>query len=55
MARRTKTLDVRYNGHDYYYKRSNKPKRGSVILGRYVLPIKSYNIAKRNKAFKKIS
>ena len=51
MARRTKTLDVRYNGHDYYYKRSKKPKRGSVIEGRYVLPIKSYNIAKRNKAF----
>lgn len=55
MARRTKTLDVRYNGHDFYYKRSKKPKRGSVIEGRYVLPIKSYNIAKRNKVFRNIS
>lgn len=31
--RRLKMLDIRYNGHNYYYKRSKKPKRGSVIMG----------------------
>jgi hypothetical protein len=37
--RRTKLLEVNYNKHNFYYKRTSKPKRGKVILGKYVIPL----------------
>lgn len=33
--RRLKTVEIPYQGHNYFYKRAKKPKTGNVIMAKY--------------------